>query len=129
MDAGSLVLDEEASVVHVGLPYTADAQTLPLAIELRGGGYAQGQPKNVAQVFLRVYKSGGIKVGPSFDELTEAKLRNIEPMGSPVDLKTGMVDIVIDGAWEDDGQICIRQSDPLALTILSLTVDFALGGG
>ncbi len=124
---GSLELDEQASVVHVGLPYSADAQTLPLAIEL--AGYGQGQPKNVAQVFLRVFKSSGIKVGPSFDELTEAKLRNIEPMGSPVDLKTGMVDIVIDGAWEDDGQVCIRQSDPLALTILSLTVDFALGGG
>lgn len=125
--SGEVELDEEASVVHVGLPYTSDAQTLPLAVEL--AGYGQGQPKNVSQVFLRVYKSGGINVGPTFDELTPAKLRNIEPMGSPVDLKTGMVDIVIDGAWEDDGQICLRQSDPLALTVLSLTVDFALGGG
>lgn len=125
--SGKLRLPVAASVVHVGLPIEAEIRTLPLTVEL--AGYGQGQPKNVAQVFLRVYKSSGIMVGPSLTELVAAKLRNIEPMGSPTDLKTGIVDVVVAGAWEDDGQVYVRQSDPLAVTILSLTVDFALGGG
>lgn len=125
--AGTFTLPEAASVVHFGIGITADMKTLPMAIELQG--YGQGMPKNVNKVWLRVYRSSGIFAGPSFDELREYKQRTIEAMGSPPDLKTEEVEIVVDGAWTDDGAICIRQTDPLALTVLSLTADFAIGGG
>jgi hypothetical protein len=126
---GVLTLPDEieAEVITFGLPITADLRTMPLAVELQG--YGQGVPKNINEVTLRVYRSSGIFAGPSFDELTEAKLRTTENLGSPPDLRTGVVEIVIDGAWQDEGQVCIRQSDPLALTVLSMTLDFALGGG
>lgn len=127
VSGGQIELEEAARVVHVGLPFTSDLQTLPLAVEL--AGYGQGMPKNVGQVFLRVYRSGGILAGPTFDELTEAKLRSTERMGTPPALETGIVDILIESAWTDDGQVCIRQSDPVALSVLSLTVEFAIGGG
>lgn len=117
----------EASVIHIGLPYVSDLRTLPMAVELEG--YGQGMPKNVNAVWMRVYRSSGIFAGPSFDELVEYKQRTIEPMGSPPELKSEEIEIVVQGAWTDDGAVCIRQSDPLALTVLSLTADFALGGG
>lgn len=116
-----------ASVIHFGLPYDSDMKTLPMTVEL--AGYGQGMPKNVNKVWLRVYRSSGIFAGPSFSELREFKQRTTESMGSPPDLKSEEIEIVVDGAWTDDGAVCIRQSDPLALTVLSFTADFAIGGG
>lgn len=117
----------EATKINVGLPYTCDLQTLPMSVELTG--YGQGMPKNVNEVMLRVYRSSAVFAGPSFDELVEAKVRTTEPLGSPPDLVTGVMEIVTKGAWEADGQVCIRHTDPRALTILSLTIDATVGGG
>lgn len=123
---GEIELDEPAGVVHIGLPYVSELQSLPLAVELQG--YGQGMPKDVSQTFLRVYHSSGLEVGPSFDEMTDAKVRSTEAMSLPVALRDGMVDVVPLGAWTEDGQICVRNAVPQAVTILSLTVEFAVGG-
>ena len=123
---GAVQLEVEASVVHIGLPIEADAQTLPLAFEIQGFG--QGRQKNVNKAWLRVYRSSGIFAGPSFDRLTEAKQRTTEPYGSPPALKSEEIPIVITPSWTDNGQVCIRQSDPLPLTIVSMSLEVSIGG-
>ena len=123
---GAITLDYPAAKVHVGLPIIADIQTLPLALEMPGFG--QGTTKNVNKVFLRVFASSGIQSGPSFDSLVEAKIRTNEPYGSPPRLQTRELEVVIRGSWTQDAQVCIRQADPLPLTIVSLTLDLATGG-
>ena len=129
VSSGAVQLDVEASVVHVGLPIEADAQTLPLAFEMRGdGAFGQARQKNVNKVFLRVYRSSGIFAGPSFDRLTEAKQRTTEPYGSPPALKSEEITIAITPSWTDNGQVCVRQSDPLPLTIVSMSLEVSIGG-
>lgn len=124
---GKVTLDDPASTVHVGLPIVADLETLPLSFEI--AGYGHGRPKNVAAAYVQVYRSSGIFAGPTLDELTEAKQRSFEPYGAAPELKSEDVEIVVDGAWTDSGRVFIRQVDPLPLTVLSLTLDVALGGG
>lgn len=123
---GTINLDVEGSVIHIGLPITSDAQTLPLVLEISGAG--QGRQKNVNKVWMRVYESSGIYAGPDFDHLTLAKQRTTEPYGSPPALKSGEVAIVVTPSWGDSGQLCIRQSDPLPITITSLSLEVAIGG-
>lgn len=123
---GQITLDEPASKVHVGLPIEADIQTLPLSIALRDGSFGQGRYKNVNKVWLRVYQSSGIWVGPSFDQLTEAKQRTTEPYGSPPALKSEEIEVTVTPAWADSGQIAVRQTDPLPLTVVGLTLEVAL---
>lgn len=126
---GVVQLEVEASVVHVGLPIEADAQTLPLAFAMRGdGAFGQARQKNVNKVFLRVYRSSGIFAGPSFDRLTEAKQRTTEPYGAPPALKSEEIPIVITPSWTDNGQVCVRQSDPLPLTLVSMSLEVSIGG-
>jgi hypothetical protein len=123
---GQISLAVPASVVHVGLPITADLQTLPLAFEVQG--YGQGRPKSVNEVALRIVASSGLAVGPSVDRLTTVKMRTAEPYGAPPRLRTGEVAVKISPRWSDEGAVCVRQDVPLPVTILSMTLDFAVGG-
>lgn len=127
VSGGEVTLDSAASKVHIGLPITADLKTLPVAAQI-DGGLAQGRQKNVNKVWLRVYRSSGIFVGPSFDQLTEAKQRTTEPYGTPPGLKSEEMLIPINPSWGDSGQVCVRQADPLPLTLVSMTTEVALGG-
>ena len=123
---GGVTLVEPASTVHVGLPIEADIKSLPLAFEVQG--YGQGRPKNVNEVWLRLFASRGVHVGPSFDRLTELKPRSTEPYGSPPALATGEVKVSVSAGWNPDGAVCLRHSDPLPITVVSMTLGFAVGG-
>ena len=127
VSGGTITLDTAASKVHVGLPYLSDMQTLPLALH-NEAGFGQGRPKNVNKVFLRVFKSSGIKAGPSFERLVEAKQRSTEAYGTPPGLKTDEIEIVVEPSWQQGGQVCVRQSDPLPLTVVSMTLDTSIAG-
>ena len=126
VSSGSITLDRAASVVHLGLPIEADLQTLPLALQVEAFG--QGRVKNLNHVWLRVLESSGIFAGPSADKLVEAKQRTTEPYGSPPDLKTQDIKIMLTPQWQDNGQLFVRQTDPLPLTIVGLTLEVAMGG-
>jgi hypothetical protein len=124
--SGSITLDQAASKVQIGLPIAADLQTLPMAAQI-DSSFGQGRYKNVNKVWLRVYLSSGIFVGPDADNLTEAKQRTTEPYGSPPSLKSEEIQILLTPSWGDSGQIFVRQSDPLPLTVVSMTAEIALG--
>ena len=126
VSSGSITLDRAASVVHIGLPIEADLQTLPLALQVEAFG--QGRVKNLNHVWLRVLESSGIFAGPSADKLVEAKQRTTEPYGSPPDLKTQDIKIMLTPQWQDNGQLFVRQTDPLPLTIVGLTLEVSMGG-
>lgn len=124
---GAITLDNAGSVIQVGLPITADLQSLPLAFEAQALG--QGRAKNVNQVWLRMYQSGAPFVGPTFDprDLVEGMVRTTEPYGSPPNLLTGELEITLDPTWSDSGQICLRHTNPLAMTVVSIAMEVAIG--
>lgn len=125
--SGTISLEAPATKVIVGLPITADLKTLPLALQV-DPAFAQGRPKNVNRIWLRCRDSSGIYAGPSYDLLVPYKQRTTEPYGSPPELINDEVEIVLDPAWGANGQVCVRQTDPLPLTITSMTQEVALGG-
>lgn len=128
VSGGSITLDGPYSTIHVGLAYASDLQTLPLAFE---GAPAAGQymRKNVNGVALRITQSNLVKAGPSFAKLTEAPARDhTDPYGSPPALKTGELRFAISPSWNSDGSVCVRQDQPLPLTVLGIALDVATGG-
>ncbi|MFJ1253424.1 hypothetical protein [Cupriavidus sp. CuC1] len=124
---GQVTLAFAASKVQIGLPITADLQTLPLAMQI-DNGFGQGRAKNVNKAWLRVYNSGGISIGPDANTLVPAKQRTTEPYGTATALKTDEIPDMLTPTWAAAGQIFVRQSDPLPLTIVSLTLEVAIGG-
>ena len=118
---GKITLSMPSNFVHVGLPYTADAQTLPVAVALQDGSYGSGHQKNVRSMSFRVVNSSGIQAGPDFNNLTEYPARSTESAGSPPNPITDEIDLPISGRWNRSGQVCIRQAYPLPMKIVSVT--------
>ena len=126
---GTISLEYPAAVVHVGLAYVSDLQTLPQAYEQAPAG-GQGTMKNVSKVHVRVKDSVLVKAGPSFSRLREFPARAVsDPYGSPPSLRNGELSFSIDPSWTSEGSICLRQDQPLPLTVCALAHETATGGG
>ena len=122
---GEIRLQHAARKIHVGLPYTAEIQTLPVVGDI-DNGKGRGLTKNVNRVWLDLIRSSGIWAGPDESRLVEHKQRTTEPPGSPPRLKTGQIEITVRPDWNDYGQIFVQQRDPLPLSLVSLTTEVAL---
>jgi hypothetical protein len=123
---GQVTLQRASVLVHVGLPYESDLQTMPISMNV--DGYGQGRFKNVNKAWIRVFKSSGIFIGPDEDNLVEVKQRTTEPYGTPPGLKTDELDVDLTPSWKASGQIYMRQADPLPLTVVGMTLEVVLGG-
>lgn len=121
---GQVTLQNPSSIAHIGLPITADVETLPLSAEI--DAYALGRQKNVSRIHLRVLSSSGILAGPTTDRLVHYKQRTNEPYGSPPSLITRELTIDVHPAWGTDASVVIRQSDPLPLTITGAVIEATL---
>ena len=62
VENGKITLKHPASVVHVGLPYRAELETLDLTLP-RQDGTQQGRSARLISVSVRVEKTRGIKIG------------------------------------------------------------------
>lgn len=124
--AGTITIQRPGVVVQVGLPYTAQLETLPTTLQIPGLG--QGAQKNVNKLWVKVYESGSVFAGPSGCNLTEYKQRTTEPYGSPPALMTKEIEIAIGPSWNPDGKITISQSNPLPLTVVGITAEVSIGG-
>jgi hypothetical protein len=123
---GTVNLQYPAVKVTIGLPYTAQACTLPLVLQMDANG--QGRTKNLNKVWLRLFQSSAIFAGPSPASLTQYKQRTTENYGQPPNLVTDEVEITIPASWQTSGQVTIQQTDPLPLTLVGLTVEAVIGG-
>lgn len=123
---GAISVPEAASKVTVGLPLTADLETLPLAIEI--AGYGQGREKNVNHVWVKVNNTRGLFAGATFDKLTEYRPRRTEPLGTPNTPRSDEFKITVSGQWNSEGGLVVRHPHPLPCTIMAHTIEFAIGG-
>jgi len=127
VNAGTAVLDRPYAVIHVGMPYLSDMETLD--VDTAQGETIVDKRKLVTKVTAFVDESRGLWVGgkpPSDDDtdpledLTELKIREDETTDEPVKLATGTVDVNISGEWNSNGRVFIRQVDPVPLAVLSV---------
>lgn len=122
---GAITLDEPAAVIHAGLPFVVDIETLD--IDSPNGETLSDKKKLINQVTMRVEESRGVFVGPvepddeGISGLYEAKVRDEEGMNDPVALKTGNIEVKIEAHWSEGGRVFIRQVDPVPLTLLSVS--------
>lgn len=121
---GQVILSQPCSKVAVGLPYIAQLQTLYLDT---GEPTIQGKRKNIIAMTMRVDQTRGLEAGPTFDDLTSYKDRDLNTIGQPIELFTGDQRLLIGGGWTTEAQMCVQQANPLPATILGLIPEIQVG--
>lgn len=122
---GSITLPRAGSRVHVGLPYETDLETLDLDIaELN----SFGRKKTVSRLNVITEKTRGMMAGPNKDKLFDFKQRSDEEYNEPTRMTTGHMKTVLSPSWFDMGRVCLRQTDPLPMTVLGVIPEVEVGG-
>ena len=124
---GGITLQNKASRVHVGLPYTSEMQTL----RIDNGNVLdtiQGRNKKISRLSIRFEQSLGGWYGPDLDHMREIKYGLPAQYGQTPDWITGDKDLTMSPSWNKDGQIVVQQRDPLPMTLLALIPEVIPGG-
>lgn len=117
---GSITLASPASLVTVGLPFTAKIKTLPF----EGGtqfGSSQGKIKRPHGVTISLLSSLGMKVGPSEDKVRDYVFRKTSDlMDQSPPLFTGYAYQALDNTYDALGEIWITHDQPYSFVVRSI---------
>ena len=121
VSGGSITLQREASVVHVGLGYESKLTTMRVeaGAEL---GTAQGRIKRISRIVFRLLDTLGGKAGRDGEDMDEIMFRSsADPMDGPPAVRTGDTDeINWPAGYEREGRITIVQDQPLPMTVVAI---------
>lgn len=129
VENGVVRLPQAASVVAVGLPFTAYLRTLDLDIgSVQGLGSMLGRYKSPTEVILRVADTRGIEVGHESEVNTvEFRQRAQERWNEAVRLFSGDLPITVGPDWTTGGAIVVVQRYPLPVSVNGLLVTWEFG--
>ena len=123
--SGSITLNYEASVVHVGFGFTAKMKTLPIEQNVEDGA-SQGRLKEIPAVIVLINESVGMLVGPDENNLDTVMFTEGETWEDVQTIFSGAIDVNIESGHERQARVVIHQSEALPLTINAINFDYEL---
>lgn len=117
---GQVLLQNEYSVVHIGLP--APCRFKSMRLEAGGAdGTAQGKTKRITRLVIRFLESLGGMTGPSEDVLESLEFRTpADPMNVAVPLFTGDKVVQWPTVYDRDAYFYYENTQPLAVTVVAV---------
>lgn len=120
VSGGQITVPWEATNYVVGFPYLSQLQTLRIEAG-SATGTAQSKIKRIHQVFLDLFQTVGLSVGPTFDALQEVDFREEDAlMDAPTPLYSGTKQCDYESDYDREGVICIEVNQPTPCTIRSI---------
>lgn len=118
--AGSITLDAEASVVHIGYSFTSTLKIMPIESGAQNGT-AQGKIKRVHKFTVRLLNTLGFKFGESLSKLEQVSFRKAtDLMSNSPELYTGDKDRNVDAGYDKTAALYIVQEQPYPITVLAI---------
>lgn len=110
---------------HIGKGFKSSLKPMKLAVP---GANIQGKVKRIHEIIFSFYKTLGAKFGPTSGDDTIPFRRTIDPMGYAPPLFTGEKEQTFSGGYELEGNIYIEQTQPLPMTVRSITAKLQIYG-
>ncbi len=118
--SGTVTLSTNATTVHMGFGFISDGKMLRLNA---GGadGTAIGKTQRTHRMGIMLHRSLGLKIGTSFDDLTQLTFRDSSDLMSRAPaLFTGILSEELEADYDFENQFCFRQDQPLPSLLLAL---------
>jgi hypothetical protein len=122
VSGGEIDLDTPALKVTVGLPFTAEIETLPLAYQ-SNNGWVVGRRQQPGEVVMRLKDSRAVLAGPNANNLYEVRERTEGAGYGPPQLLNGLFPLNMPPTTGDETTVLIRSEDPLPLTVTAVYID------
>lgn len=123
--SGEITLQSPAAIVHAGLPYASDFETLELSSVEEA---IRDKRMLINKASLLCESSRGLFAGTDVNHLREVKQSLRTNYDQPLPLRSGLFEVDTPARWGKGGTTFVRQSDPLPLAILSAMPHVTLGG-
>ncbi|MDR6847180.1 hypothetical protein [Sphingomonas sp. BE137] len=115
----SVVPQDRAYTVTVGVRYTAAVVTLPPELKSQTGT-SQGVRQRIVRLALRLIETAGLKIGVQGGKLDNLIDRpSAGYMDAPVPLFTGDTERPVSGGWDRSGRATFTSSEPLPAVIVA----------
>lgn len=118
VSSGIVTLTDYYNKAHIGLGY--DSKLQPMKLSIPGTGI-RGKKKRISSIIFSFYKTLGAKYGTTVGAETIPFRKTSDPLGSPPPLFTGEKQQSFPGGYELNGDIYVEQTQPLPMTIRSIT--------
>ena len=114
---GSITLNYQASIVHIGIPYTG----LIVTHNIEGGGAAgpaQTKVRNIFKLGIRFLNTLGAEFGTDQYKLEKILFRTTSSFTNrPPELFSGDKVLTVRDSWKREKRVIIRQDSPLPCTV------------
>jgi len=122
--SGAITLGTKVTRARVGLTYTSDLETLPLAREQNL--YMLGAKTRLHQISIKLLESMGIEIGADSDGLDQMIFRQgSDAAGEAVPLFTGVKVFRVGNQTFDEGSVLVRVTQPFPATVLFIGIDYS----
>ena len=113
--SGTVTIDDDTTVNHVGLQYTS--KLLPMKLD------GEVHVKRISKIVPNFNESVGGDYGKSLSDLDSMVLRDAnDPLDTDAVLYSGTVELPFDGLYDRSGDIHITQDEPLPMKLLGLGI-------
>jgi hypothetical protein len=121
VSSGSVTLQNYFKKAIIGLPY--ESKVLPMPFDaITQGGSTTGKVKRISKIMLQLYSTLGLKYSNNDIDYDEVLFRNLDdPMDQQVPLFTGIKQVSFQTGHNREGDIYLKQDQPLPCTIVSFT--------
>ena len=123
VSSGTVTLTDYFNKVHIGLPFKSSLKPMKLAVP---GANIRGKQKRIHQIIFSFFETLGAKFGPTSGDETIPFRRTIDPLGAPPPLFTGEKVQTFNGGYELEGNIYVEQTQPLPMTVRSITAKLGI---
>ena len=124
--SGAITLNDYASRIHVGLPYTSTMETLNIDYPLQDGT-AQGRKRRIVDVKLMLEDTKGGTVGVNDNDMQDITYTSTLGLNTTEALYTGQKHIIPANKHSEEAHVIVKQTYPLPITVLAIMTEVELG--
>ena len=124
VSSGSITLTNSTTKCHVGLPFTAELESVNVEPKSQYGT-TQGKRGRIDKVIFRLFETVGLKAGPASSSVDVVPFRTTTSTMSATDPKTGDYTFLMPATYTTENKLYVKSDTPQACTISAIMIQMS----